>query len=185
MLLTASPRLNKRGGYEQLHVLTIESLRYTMLNRLRLLWSTITFDDIAKAGLPIVFLILLGMGLYAWRGSLYLITQGQPAVAVCERVETKTVSSGGDQTTRTVYHVRFRDRENRVQRAEFSRFFLSLRQGDEVKILYDPQQPQHAIVNNVLDLWATPTLLTLFGGGLLAGSFRDRRKRRRRKRVTG
>lgn len=104
-------------------------------------------------------LALLGGGGWWLRGSILLVQRGKRTRATCTRIERRR--SG--QSTRYTFYVTFETEHGTESDVVIEPPFTRLREGDEIDILYDPENPRLAQAANFISLWACPGFLVLAG----------------------
>ena len=131
----------------------------------------------------LVGLILLGLGLFDLGGTVAFLTRAERTEA---RFAGAVARSGGNHGGTFLYPTfQFTTRDGRVM--TFTSSAGSTAQpyadGEQVRIAYDPQQPEGARLLSFLTLWIAPTLLCaagllLSGGAVLVRAALTRQRRR-------
>ena len=133
------------------------NVRVRSTNRIRGLW-----------GGPIMLVIGLGILFLGWQWRTY--TQNQiatmlPAEGRVVDVVSRTKTSGGERKTNFYPVVEFRTADGESVRFESSTGSnpSAYRVGDAVKVRYDPQTPQSAVIDS-WELWLPSSIVIGVGG---------------------
>ncbi len=110
----------------------------------------------------LIGLAMLFMAINYYRTTLELFKKGYVATGTIIRFDT---SDGGDGET--FYHpvVKFWTRTEKVYefKDEFATTSPGYEPGNEVRVVYDPENPQMARIKSGRALWFIPTILLIFG----------------------
>lgn len=108
-------------------------------------------------------------GWFSWK-SYVLVSRGKRARATCTRIERTTT---GD-SRRTSWYVTYETEQGVQSGVDIDASFTGLAEGDEIDVLYDPQDPRRAQAANFVGLWGMPAIFGVIAVFFLAGELRRR-----------
>jgi hypothetical protein len=127
----------------------------------------------------LVGVVLVGLGVKSFMDTRHFLAAAQPAtgevVRVDTRIITETIGTTKNRTTRDVLHyfplVEFRTARGQVARFQFDNgsSLDNGREGESVRLLYDPANPSHARPDTGKSPWSEGFAPTVTGLGFLVG----------------
>lgn len=124
-------------------------------------------NTVGRIIVPLVGIVFLSLaGWWGW-DTWTFVQRGEPATAKIERFEQRTSKKrrSGTSRTRTYYApvFTFQDTKGASHTVTSSTGSSkpAYKAGDQIRVLYDPADPQKARINTFSDLWLFPVV---FGG---------------------